>query len=69
MNKSRLVNGIRESKYISSDLASSLAISFGESYFLRKLCMPILVPLKLWLTYEILMLTKQTERKKTEELN
>ena len=58
MQKSSLLKRIRESKYVSPETATSLAIAFGESYFLRKLCMPVLVPLKLWLTYELLMLSK-----------
>ena len=61
MNKSSLVKMIKESKYISSTTATSLAVSFGESYFLRKLMMPILVPFKIWLTYEIIIRTKSRE--------
>ena len=58
MQKSNLLKRIRESNYVSSETATSLGIAFGESYFLRKLCMPILVPLKLWLTYELLILSR-----------
>lgn len=61
MNKSSLVKMIKESKYISPTTATSLAVSFGESYFLRKLMMPILVPFKIWLTYEIIIRTKSRE--------
>ena len=60
MQKSNLLKRIRESNYVSSETATSLGIAFGESYFLRKLCMPILVPLKLWLTYELLILTRNS---------
>ena len=62
MQKSNLLKRIRESKYVSSETATSLGIAFGESYFLRKLCMPILVPLKLWLTYELLILSRNSAR-------
>ena len=62
MQKSNLLKRIRESKYVSSETATSLGIAFGESYFLRKLCMPILVPLKLWLTYELLILSNNSAR-------
>ena len=62
MQKSNLLKRIRESKYVSSETATSLGIAFGESYFLRKLCMPILVPLKLWLTYELLILSRNSSR-------
>ena len=60
MQTSNLLNRIRESKYVSSQTATNLGIAFGESYFLRKLCMPILVPLKLWLTYELLILSSNS---------
>ena len=60
MQTSSLLKRIRESKYVSSQTATSLGIAFGESYFLRKLFMPILVPLKLWLTYELLILSRNS---------
>ena len=56
-----------DSKYVSSKTATGLAIAFGESCFLRKLCMPLLVPLKLWLTYEILVMTNKSIIKKENE--
>ena len=58
MQKSKLVNLIKGSKYVSSQTASELAVAFGESYLIRKVCMPILIPLKLWLTYEIILMMK-----------
>lgn len=61
MNSSSLVNIIKDSKYISTTTATNLAVSFGESYFLRKLMMPILVPFKIWLTYEIIIRSKSLE--------
>ena len=61
MNSSSLVNIIKDSKYISTTTATNLAVSFGESYFLRKLMMPILVPFKIWLTYEIIIRSKSSE--------
>ena len=60
MQTSNLLKRIRESKYVSSQTATSLGIAFGESYFLRKLFMPILVPFKLWLTYELLILSRNS---------
>ena len=67
MQKSKLINTIKDSKYVSSKTATGLAIAFGESCFLRKLCMPLLVPLKLWLTYEILVMTNKSIIKKENE--
>ena len=55
MKHSKLLKHVRESRYVSSKTGSELAVAFGESYFLRKLGMPVLVPLKLWLTYELVM--------------
>ena len=69
MQKSNLLKRIRESKYVSSETATSLGIAFGESYFLRKLCMPILVPLKLWLTYELLILSRNSAPKSNNSNN
>ena len=53
---SKLLKHLRESRYVSSKTGSELAVAFGESYFLRKLGMPVLVPLKLWLTYELVLM-------------
>ena len=55
MQDSKLLKRVRESRYVSSKTGSELAVAFGESYFLRKLGMPVLVPAKLWLTYELVM--------------
>ena len=55
MKHSKLLKHVRESRFISSKTGSELAVAFGESYFLRKLGMPVLVPVKLWLTYELVM--------------
>jgi len=54
-NKSRLVQAVRSSKYLSSSRGGELGVAFGESYFLRKLCIPVLVPLKLWGTYKLVV--------------
>jgi len=54
VEKSRLVQLVKSNKYISSKRGTELAVAFGESYFLRKLCMPLLVPLKLWLTFHLI---------------
>ena len=50
---SKLVKFVKSSKYLSSKRATELGVAFGESYFLRKLGMPVLVPLKLWMTYQM----------------
>ena len=60
MQSSRLVSLVRDNKYLSSNTASAVTIAFGESYFLRKLAMPVLVPLKFWLTYQIIKTTGKT---------
>ena len=64
---SKLLKHLRESRYVSSKTGSELAVAFGESYFLRKLGMPVLVPLKLWLTYE-LVLVLGGERREEEDM-
>ena len=58
---SKLLKHIRGSRFVSSKTGSELAVAFGESYFLRKLGMPVLVPLKLWLTYELVMTGERRE--------
>ena len=58
IKSSSLVRRIQSSKHLSSSTASGLAVAFGESYFLRKLLMPVLVPLKLWGTYEFVKINK-----------
>ena len=54
VEKSKLVRLVRNNKYLSSKRGAELGVAFGESYFLRKLCMPVLVPLKLWMTYQMI---------------
>ena len=61
MQDSKLLKRVRESRYVSSKTGSELAIAFGESYFLRKLGLPVLVPLKLWLTYELVVAGERRE--------
>ena len=56
VDKSKLVRFVRTNKYLSSKRGAELGVAFGESYFLRKLCMPVLVPLKLWMTYQMMEL-------------
>ena len=58
IQQSKFVKMIKESKHLSPKTAGDLTIAFGESYFLRKLAMPVLIPLKLWLTYELVIMTK-----------
>ena len=67
IKSSGLVRRIQSSKYLSSSTASGLAVAFGESYFLRKLLMPVLVPLKLWLTYEMVKNYKTTSNAGEQE--
>ena len=54
VDKSKLVRFVRTNKYLSSKRGAELGVAFGESYFLRKLCTPLLVPLKLWMTYQMM---------------
>ena len=54
VEKSKLVRLVRNNKYLSSKRGAELGVAFGESYFLRKLCMPVLVLLKLWKTYQMI---------------
>ena len=58
--KSKLVNFVKNSKYLSNQRAQQVTISFAESYLLRKMLMPILIPLKFWLAYEIVVRSKKT---------
>ena len=58
MKTSRLLKSVSGSRYLSGLNTGRLAVSFGESYFLRKLLMPLLVPLKLWASYRIVLLVK-----------
>ena len=58
VDKSKLVRFVKTNKYLSSKRGAELGVAFGESYFLRKLCMPILVPLKLWMTYQMMGLER-----------
>merc|ERR550519_52326 len=55
MNSSKLVKMVNNSKYISESRAPGIGVAFAESYFLRKLMMPVLVPLKLWASYQIVL--------------
>ena len=62
MKHSKLLKIFRESKS-----QSRLAVAFGESYFLRKVTMPVLVPLKLWLTYRLVILLEEKSSEEVEE--
>ena len=66
MKHSRILKSVRDSKYLSSKTGKELAVSFGESYFLRKLSLPVLVPLKLWLTYELVVLGEERAEQAVE---
>merc|ERR1719180_539078 len=41
--------------------AAAVGLAFGESLFLRKLLMPVLVPLKLWVALQMVLLSKSRE--------
>ena len=62
MKHSKLMKYVQESKS-----QSRLAVSFGESYFLRKVSLPVLVPLKLWLTYKLVTMLDSSSSELTEE--
>ena len=55
---SRLLKFVKESKYLSNRKVQKLSTAFVESYVLRKILMPILIPLKFWLAFEIVLLFK-----------
>ena len=57
-NKSMLVKLVNDSKYLSNKKAQNLTMGFVESYVLRKVLMPILIPLKFWLAFEIVLMLK-----------
>merc|ERR1719347_909840 len=41
--------------------AAAVGLAFGESVFLRKLFMPILVPLKLWIALQLVLMLKSRD--------
>ena len=57
--KSKLVNFVNRSRFLSNQKAQKVSVSFAESYLLRKLLMPILIPLKFWLAFEIVIQLKK----------
>jgi len=58
---SRLMNYAR--KNFSAQQTARLGVSFAESFVLRKALVPVLVPLKLWLSYQIVLQTKSCTTK------
>ena len=46
------------SKFVPPEKVASLGVAFGESYFLRKVFMPVLVPLKIWLSLKAVLALK-----------
>ena len=58
-NNSKIVRFVNSSKYLSSQKAQLLSVAFAESYLLRKLLMPVLVPLKFWLSFKMVLLSKK----------
>merc|ERR1719180_554332 len=47
--------------------AAAVGLAFGESLFLRKLLMPVLVPLKLWIALQLVLLSKSKEEERVKE--
>merc|ERR1719180_559196 len=47
--------------------AAAVGLAFGESLFLRKLLMPVLVPLKLWVALQLVLLSKSREENTAKE--
>merc|ERR1719494_439243 len=47
--------------------AAAVGLAFGESVFLRKLLMPVLVPLKLWIALQLVLMLKPVEDAGKEE--
>lgn len=58
MGKSKVVKLLSQSRFISPEKVGSIGVAFGESYFLRKLLMPVLVPLKIWLSLKVVLALK-----------
>merc|ERR1719312_268892 len=56
INVSPLVSRI--SRLVPQGKAAAVGLAFGESLFLRKLLMPVLVPLKLWVALQLVLLSK-----------
>merc|ERR1719348_1584220 len=56
INVSPLVSRI--SGLVPQGRAAAVGLAFGESLFLRKLLMPVLVPLKLWAALQLVLLSK-----------
>merc|ERR1719432_274963 len=59
INVSPLVSRI--SRLVPQGKAAAVGLAFGESLFLRKLLMPVLVPLKLWVALQLVLLSKARE--------
>jgi len=59
INVSPLVSRI--SGLVPQGKAAAVGLAFGESLFLRKLLMPVLVPLKLWAALQLVLLSKPRE--------
>merc|ERR1719490_687393 len=59
INVSPLVSRI--SGLVPQGKAAAVGLAFGESLFLRKLLMPVLVPLKLWVALQLVLMSKARE--------
>jgi len=65
METSKLLSKIRSSKFVSSSQGTRLVVAFGEGYFIRKLLVPVLVPLKLWVAVVAVIALKTTTSSST----
>merc|ERR1719500_2184653 len=65
INVSPLVSRI--SGLVPQGKAAAVGLAFGESLFLRKLLMPVLVPLKLWVALQLVLLSKSREENAVKE--
>lgn len=65
INVSPIVSRI--SRLVPEGKAAAVGLAFGESLFFRKLLVPVLVPLKLWVALQIILLLKSKEEDIVEE--
>merc|ERR1719187_341537 len=65
INVSPLVSRI--SGLVPQGKAAAVGLAFGESVFLRKLFMPILVPLKLWIALQLVLMLNPVKDTGEEE--
>ena len=56
---SKLLKFVNNSKYLSNKKAQAISVAFVESYVLRKILMPILIPLKFFLAFKTVLILKK----------